>query len=273
MTKEYKCICGKTYTNPQAFNGHKRHCKVHLEQVGKLDKIKMSDEKAIIKIAATHKKLAEEKRSNLLEQWISEKHICEKCGKVMTEKYGSGRFCSQSCAKGHAKSDIDRIKISETLRGRKLTEDEKVKLLSPKQSKCEVSYEGPDLPELQQEKLSPGFFPRTRMSYAEKFWKQVLDNNAVDYKHDFVVHKPRGERGVYRLDFLVDNFDIEIDGSQHYYKKDINIKDIRRDEYLESLGYIVYRIRWINPNNDENKIKVNQQIKDLFNFIDRPRFV
>ena len=26
-----KCICGKEFTNPQAFNGHKSHCEIHLK--------------------------------------------------------------------------------------------------------------------------------------------------------------------------------------------------------------------------------------------------
>ena len=33
-----------------------------------------------------------------LDDWISEKHLCEVCGKIMTKKYGSGRFCSKACS-------------------------------------------------------------------------------------------------------------------------------------------------------------------------------
>ena len=33
----YICECGKEFDNPQKFNGHKTHCKIHLACVGKLD--------------------------------------------------------------------------------------------------------------------------------------------------------------------------------------------------------------------------------------------
>ena len=30
MSKEYHCICGKIFDNPQKFNGHKQGCKEHI---------------------------------------------------------------------------------------------------------------------------------------------------------------------------------------------------------------------------------------------------
>ena len=57
-----------------------------------------------------------------------------------------------------------------------------------------------------------------------------------------------------------------MDGGQHL-KQDVKEKDHRRDEYLKSLGYIIYRIKWVNPYNDKNKKIVNQQIEDLFKFL------
>ena len=34
-------------------------------------------------------------------------YVCEKCGKIVddSEKFGSGRFCSRSCANGHKHSE------------------------------------------------------------------------------------------------------------------------------------------------------------------------
>ena len=272
MTKEYVCECGKIYTNPQSYNGHKRHCKIHLLKSGKLDKILDADKRAALHTSQTQKRQHQEKKQKELNQWVSEKHTCEKCGKVMIEKFGSGRFCSKSCANGHKKSDESKIKVSESLRGYKLSEKQIQELLKPKIHKPKYVYKGPQLPELQKEKLEPGFFPRDRLSYAEKFWKIVLDNNHITYQHDFVVHKPKGGQGVYRLDFLIDDIDVEIDGEQHL-KKHVKEKDIKRDTYLKSLGYIIYRIKWVNPYNDKNKQIVNQQIEDLFNFINKPRLV
>lgn len=38
--------------------------------------------------------------------------ICQNCGKIMTEKYGSGRFCSKSCANTRHHSQETKQKIS-----------------------------------------------------------------------------------------------------------------------------------------------------------------
>ena len=48
-------------------------------------------------------------------------YICEKCGKEVTEKFGSGRFCSQSCANSRVRSDEVTRKISDSLKGRSAT--------------------------------------------------------------------------------------------------------------------------------------------------------
>ena len=37
-------------------------------------------------------------------------YICEKCGKQVTEKYGSGRFCSRQCANSRTFSEESRQK-------------------------------------------------------------------------------------------------------------------------------------------------------------------
>lgn len=272
MEKEYICTCGRIFTNPQSFNAHKRHCIIHLEKAGKLEKIKQVNKIAAQKAALTHKTNIERKHELLLQKWISEKHTCEKCGKVMTEKFGSGRFCSRACANGRIISTSTKIKISETLRKRTLTKEEIFILLNKEKisAKRKYFYNGPELPKLVEENLNKGYFSRLRMSYAEKFWKQVLDNNKIKYEHDFIIQRPQGLRGVYRLDFLVDNIDIEIDGEMHN-EEDVVRKDAERDLYLNSLGYITYRIKWVNPINDKNKEIVNNQIDELFKFLQKPR--
>ena len=37
MTKEYVCECGKVCTSVSSLGGHKRHCKVYLSMIGRLD--------------------------------------------------------------------------------------------------------------------------------------------------------------------------------------------------------------------------------------------
>ena len=145
----YKCECGKEFDNPQQFNGHKAHCVQHLEATGKIDSYNYR--KQIYKNtlsknrAKTNQKLSIVKY-NTNKAWLNERHTCERCGKVMTERYGSGRFCSRKCANSrinvskqtliatyikHAKEDSESkfVVINEKLYNKKLYEDY---MLSPK---------------------------------------------------------------------------------------------------------------------------------------------
>lgn len=76
-------------------------------------------------------------------------------------------------------------------------------------------------------------------SYAEEYWKIILDTNNIEYIEQFQI-------GLYQLDFAIINrkIDIEIDGDQHYLDKRIIESDIRRNKYLEELGWTVIIIRW-----------------------------
>ena len=118
MQKYYKCICGREFDNPQKFNGHKSNCEVHLKNKGTfnlhIEKHNYSRKCANIKKSM----LAKERKQQELKQWISEKHICEKCGKVMTEKFGSGRFCSRKCSNSRIKTEEVKNKVSQSLKGR-----------------------------------------------------------------------------------------------------------------------------------------------------------
>jgi len=106
--KEYICECGKIFDNPQRFNGHKKNCLIHLKSCGKEDKIDeyvLSQKIGAAKNGELRRKQNAEIKQNLLNQWISEQHTCERCGKVMTEKFGSGRFCSRHCANSKPHSE------------------------------------------------------------------------------------------------------------------------------------------------------------------------
>lgn len=98
------------FDNPQKFNGHKSHCKVHLGD------IKFENRRNQLNEA---RQLLVSKFENLRKQsdqtWIFEQHSCEKCGKIMTEKVGSGRFCSRSCANGRPHSEESKKKTSKSL--------------------------------------------------------------------------------------------------------------------------------------------------------------
>ena len=99
----YKCDCGKEFTNSQSFNGHRSICPIHLGDKWYLREKQLRElgkrSSEINKI--NYLKIKEQKKL----KWISEQHTCEKCGKVMTEKFGSGRFCSKSCANSRIRTD------------------------------------------------------------------------------------------------------------------------------------------------------------------------
>lgn len=117
MKTEYVCCCGSLFEQPNKFNAHKRTCEVHLRnKYGTEYETFMKN--WIAKRTAHKNTILHEnnvrKEQQKLSSWISEKHTCENCGKVMTEKYGSGRFCSRSCANSrkHSQDTKDKIRDS-----------------------------------------------------------------------------------------------------------------------------------------------------------------
>lgn len=115
MKKLFICECGKQFTEAQRFNGHKANCPVHMKACGKYDSWIENKKLQWAKSAATSKKIAVKKREDELKKWISEKHVCKKCGKTMTEKWGKGIFCSRHCANSRVHSDESKHKISASL--------------------------------------------------------------------------------------------------------------------------------------------------------------
>lgn len=111
----YKCECGKDFTDPQKFNGHKGHCKVHLAAVGKLEAYAVRQARASATGRAAWNSQRKNQKQQKLMNWVAEQHMCECCNKVMTEKFGTGRFCSRSCANTRSHSEETRNKISASL--------------------------------------------------------------------------------------------------------------------------------------------------------------
>lgn len=303
---EYQCECEKKFTNSQKFNGHKTHCKIHLQATGKYEQRIEAQKKFVekgINASKTKSENAQEKRKINLTKWLQEQPTCEKCGKIITtkSKYGNGKFCSRSCANTHNKKqkymdlynnhpaicvnckytlthDERNLKICPYC-GYYLT-GEKAKSSAKHMRKILDSLVSTEIrkklslinmPEDIEKFTNSGYFSRNKLSYAEQFWKRVLDNNNVPYEHEFKV--PNRERtAFYRLDFLIEGkdgkIDLEIDGSQHEKRP---YKDIVRQIYLEELEYKVFRIKWVNPINDINKLIVNCQIQQMLDFIGYPR--
>lgn len=218
----YQCECGRTFESKQAYCGHCGHCKSHLDEERYLKNLKLGQEKQVVANKARTDKLKQQSES-FMTQWISEQHTCEQCGKVMTEYYGSGRFCCRSCSNKYTA-----LHQSSEAKAKKL---KKLK------------------------KASGWLTRRNQESYAEAFWRKVLENNQIPFEQEYKVNKPGP--GCYFLDFLLPgNVDLEIDGHQHY-EQSRKEHDKRRDEYLTSQGYIVYRIKYVNP---KNSLRVKEDI-------------
>ena len=118
--KRYLCECGKEFFTTSQYAAHSRYCRVHAETHERdYDAERAAWRIHLFNIGKEARTKQLRKQIELKEQeltkWLSEKHTCEKCGKVMTEKYGSGRFCSRGCANGRPQSEETKNKIRNSL--------------------------------------------------------------------------------------------------------------------------------------------------------------
>lgn len=207
--------------------------------------------------------------------------ICENCNKEHDGSYGSGRFCSSKCARAFS-TKIKRKEINEKVSlklkknpdyfckdcGKKLIK----KTITGYCSNCYLTKYNKVFSTEVRTKISNANKGRSRwnihrnqISYAERFWKKVLENNKIDFKREVAV-KQADEQHCYFLDFVIGNIDLEIDGKQH---KDADriISDTKRDEYLTSLGFKVYRIEWNEINSTTGKLLMKEKIRKFLIFI------
>lgn len=291
----FRCECGKEFENPQSFNGHKGHCKEHhLAKYGNL----VAYEKQLVRqnIASKLAHEASRKKSEAFHEnkklelsiWLASKPLCEKCGKVMTEKYGSGRFCSRACANSREHSEETKQKIHNTLHqtlngtirdkpvckicGKSIKSYNKsgfcayclANTSEGKQAKKEAGQRGYQT--MVVNGTHRGWQSRKITSYAERFWIDVLENNNIAYEREFPISHNTSN---YFLDFKLERngkfIDLEIDGKQHTYAERIE-HDKVRDDYLKSLGYIVYRISWNDLKTDVGKQEMQQKINKFLKF-------
>lgn len=203
---------------------------------------------------------------------------CEYCKKEHDGTYGSGRFCSDKCAKGFSTKN-KRSLISETL---KKIIKEKYPLISKKCEKCgkeflvkkkkinqktcskKCSAQLRASSEAGKKQLSKlfsdsakrrykngdttiGWQSRNRMSRPEKITKNILEKEGLLFEREFKV-------GKYFIDFVLPNkIALEIDGKQHNYKERKE-KDLEKDKFLLEQGWKIIRIPWNDNQNMEEKI-------------------
>lgn len=107
---------------------------------------------------------------------------------------------------------------------------------------------------------------RNIISYPEKFWINVLNNNNIRFEREYFLNKK------YFLDFYIEvsnvKIDLEIDGKQHT-REDQILHDKFRDEYVTSNGIIVYRIPWNEINTDYGKSLMKEKIDDFLIFYNK----
>jgi very-short-patch-repair endonuclease len=114
-----------------------------------------------------------------------------------------------------------------------------------------------------------GWQSRKIISYPEKFFIKVLNNNNINYEFNYPINK-RNILGVnepynYFLDFYFPkkNMVLEIDGSQHRYRVE---HDFIRDERLTNAGIKVFRIKWKSINNEIGKNYIQEEINRFLRF-------
>lgn len=93
----YICVCGKQFNTANQLNGHKSSCKQYLGEE-RYFKLKYLRRQAGIKGSDICSQKRKRQRAQKLQDWVDEKHKCETCGKIMTQFYGTGRFCNRQCS-------------------------------------------------------------------------------------------------------------------------------------------------------------------------------
>lgn len=214
---------------------------------------------------------------------------CENCEDEHNGEYGSGRFCSNKCARGFS-TKANRSLINEKVKLKLTIEpykkickecqnefETKIKRLTFCSNACSAIFRGKDDDIKLKLSLSAkenvkngthvGWQSRKIRSYAELFFEKVLINNNIKFDTEYKINKR--DLGIkdasnYFLDFYLSdyNIDLEIDGKQHEYPER-KIKDEIRDKLLKKNGYKVHRIKWKNPNNDDNKKYIECEINKL----------
>ena len=253
----YKCICGKEFLKSSQLGGHQSCCKEYLTSKGIFDVVMEARKQAAVKGALAVKSNKQKERQTSLISWIAEKHTCESCGKVMEEKYGSGRFCSKSCANKRAHSEETKAQIASSLTGKSgiTLRLKNIEKYNEAPSKCHVC--GKDLPydyrdkqtcsdscykiyssKAMKEKISlnggnlnpnPGTAKSGKYKgiHCDSSWELAflvyhLDHNIkIERNHKYFIYTYDNVESKYFPDFIVDDVIIEI---KNYWSEQVQAK-------------------------------------------------
>ena len=168
------------------------------------------------------------------------------------KEYNVNRVCDMCCMEFKAKI-ITNNKLS---RSKYCSDD------------CRNKFQSENMRTKVEQGLHKGWATRNIISYPEKFFIKVLDNNNISYKHNYPVNKR--ELGLndscnYFLDFYLEGkrIDLEIDGQQHKKRKE---HDNERDRLLSENGFNVYRIEWKNINTENGKSYIRNEIDKFLEY-------
>ena len=246
-----KCaVCGKVfYRRPTRKNSKSGlyFCSKECQNIGYAQHLVLLGNESKFLTREERTQLNKKQRDDLRNK--RNKHIlgrtCITCGKIINDNNRSGY-----CLKCYAKV---RFANATQEQRRKWSEDAKRRMADGK--------------------IKP-WQSRNTLSYPEKFFKKVLEDNNIPFEGpNYVIkHTDLGVQNCipsscYFLDFKIGNIDLEIDGKQHWSLEDRIKSDKIRDERLTKAGYIVYRIKWREINSYEGKQYIKDEINKLLNFI------
>lgn len=229
--------------------------------------------------------------SNPESEWYKKYHAMIQCASCGREFESLGRkFCSPECSHRRSMTDDVKNKIKSTIRqtlgsvdkycgdcGCPISNRSATKFCRKCFGKHAYDGEAGDERKMRQSntmklKIASGEvhrwnIRRNAVSYAERFFMKVLDNNGIKYVHEYQVPQSNGYN--FYCDFMIIKngvkIDLEIDGSQHL-SDDRKRADDRKSEYLSSIGYCVYRILWNNINTDVGKQKMKDKITQFLDY-------
>lgn len=157
--------------------------------------------------------------------------VCDKSFLTVSRKSNSKTYCSKKCSAISRSTDLiyrDKLRQSALIRIK--------------------------------EGRHNGWKSRNILSYPEKFFISVLNNNDIQFKSNEPFMG-------YFLDFAIDNkkIDLEIDGKQHKYPER-KASDDTRDIILTQNRWKVYRIEWNSINTDDGKQRMKEKIDKFLEF-------
>lgn len=170
------------------------------------------------------------------------------------EKFGCSestihRAVKKGKLKPRNKSDANKLALQKN--PRKHSKETKKKI---SKSRKKFIIENPEMAPYKMNHYSKG------PSYPEKYFADLFEKENIVLERYYQIH-------LYELDFanVKSKVDIEIDGSQHRYDPRIVKSDRKRDNYLASKGWKVYRVYWpeYQKKSLEEKIEIVKEIKEL----------